>query len=516
MKPPQILSSRPSGLGWVGVYALVLAVVLLPYLALSLNLQINRDSGVFLYGGWIISQGGMPYTEAWDHKGPLLYLLNALGFMLLNHPGAVMMLEGGLLSLALLGSVRLWLPLLHAWQAAVVVGLFMLSYLVCFEGGNLSETWMLPAQLLTYSLALRFFWQQSPRLLYPLCALLGLAATLALFTRINNGVGIFLVAVYLVFFNSGSWIKKTGVIAGAFVLSSLPVLVWLSHNEALTAFFEQYFSFNFSYAGEGDWQRSLSSNFKMTRSLLLSGIGLGLIASFILYRHSNGLQNRPDITRLLVVFGVVFAGDLAAQMLSGRGYMHYATISLSALTICLVLALHRLRGERVTISWHKHRFGYGVLVLVFMILSVKQLKKAVRPVLNSYDRGVLVEGTTANQLASYLSDHTSPDQPVAVHGAESWLLVASLRRSASYLTYYYPALVDFADTRAEYTADIIRQAPVYIVEAAESCGLSREKCQDPTLFSELASFIEQNYQLEASLHDYRFWRLSRSTAAPVQ
>lgn len=40
------------------------------------------DSGVFIYMGRVILNGGMPYRDAFDHKGPLLYLINALGIWL--------------------------------------------------------------------------------------------------------------------------------------------------------------------------------------------------------------------------------------------------------------------------------------------------------------------------------------------------------------------------------------------------------------------------------------------------
>ena len=37
------------------------------------------DSSVFTYVGRVMQQGGMPYLDTFDHKGPLLYLIEVLG-----------------------------------------------------------------------------------------------------------------------------------------------------------------------------------------------------------------------------------------------------------------------------------------------------------------------------------------------------------------------------------------------------------------------------------------------------
>lgn len=37
------------------------------------------DSSVFKYVALVMSKGGMPYKDTFDHKGPVLYLLNLLG-----------------------------------------------------------------------------------------------------------------------------------------------------------------------------------------------------------------------------------------------------------------------------------------------------------------------------------------------------------------------------------------------------------------------------------------------------
>src|SRR5215213_4302878 len=42
----------------------------------------SRDSGVFLYAGWRLLNGDIPYRDVWDHKPPLIYFVDALGIAL--------------------------------------------------------------------------------------------------------------------------------------------------------------------------------------------------------------------------------------------------------------------------------------------------------------------------------------------------------------------------------------------------------------------------------------------------
>ncbi len=56
--------------------------VLLPLSPLNMKLDCCRDSGVFLYAGWRILNGALPYRDIWDHKPPIIYYINALSVLI--------------------------------------------------------------------------------------------------------------------------------------------------------------------------------------------------------------------------------------------------------------------------------------------------------------------------------------------------------------------------------------------------------------------------------------------------
>ena len=56
-------------------------IALFPSNPINLTLP-SRDSGVFLYVGWRLINGDIPYRDVWDHKPPLIYFVDALGLIL--------------------------------------------------------------------------------------------------------------------------------------------------------------------------------------------------------------------------------------------------------------------------------------------------------------------------------------------------------------------------------------------------------------------------------------------------
>jgi 4-amino-4-deoxy-L-arabinose transferase-like glycosyltransferase len=58
---------------------LVLPVIAIVWLAMSLTYPFGWDQGLFAWVGGAIVDGGLPYRDAWDFKGPLVYYTFALG-----------------------------------------------------------------------------------------------------------------------------------------------------------------------------------------------------------------------------------------------------------------------------------------------------------------------------------------------------------------------------------------------------------------------------------------------------
>lgn len=102
------------------------------------------DEMVFLYVGDAMRRGLMPYRDVFDHKGPLLYVVNWLGLSISGgETWGVWLIEGALLVVGCLMLMR--------WGRRIVGtpcgGLAVLPYLAfvfnCIHGGNITETYAL-------------------------------------------------------------------------------------------------------------------------------------------------------------------------------------------------------------------------------------------------------------------------------------------------------------------------------------------------------------------------------------
>ena len=103
----------------------------------------NVDSQIFQYIGYAMTQGKVPYTDLFDHKGLLLYVYNALGYLLSPRFG-VMLLQG--VSMAATLSLWYWclLTVSNRYIRMLLTALSPLLIMTYYQGGNLTEEWSLP------------------------------------------------------------------------------------------------------------------------------------------------------------------------------------------------------------------------------------------------------------------------------------------------------------------------------------------------------------------------------------
>jgi hypothetical protein len=188
--------------------ALILAV-LLPYSPIGQNLP-SRDSGVFLYTGWRVLNGEIPYLQVWDHKPPVIYYLDALGLWLTpDSVWGVWLVEVASLGLAALIGYHLLKRLYGLFPAVFISFLWLFSAFYLMAGGNLTTEYTLPFQ---FSL-LWFFYRAENEHHYGWQGfILGAISALLFFTR-QNAVAIpVAIGIYLLLSrvslacHSGGWL----------------------------------------------------------------------------------------------------------------------------------------------------------------------------------------------------------------------------------------------------------------------------------------------------------------------
>lgn len=101
------------------------------------------DSGIFQELGICLLQGGIPYIDLWDHKGPVLWFIQALGIWISPSWG-IMALQSLSLSCTLVLWYKISRLIVKNHGVSIVVALLGLLFLLAFyERGNLCEEWCL-------------------------------------------------------------------------------------------------------------------------------------------------------------------------------------------------------------------------------------------------------------------------------------------------------------------------------------------------------------------------------------
>jgi hypothetical protein len=333
MKISKIRSFLAHNWIWLAVLFLLATITILPRSPLVF-LTPKRDSAVFAYIGERILNGDIPYLDVWDHKGPVTYFINALALLIIpNSFWGIWLLQW----LMLFASVALGFVALSMFfqKSSAFVGLLTaFTYYLIYRGGEnfTEEHAMLPmfAAMFLYAHLLK---QGKGRLHH---FLIGILFAISFLTRANHiGLFVAIVVIELVrFFHSRQW--KEGkealikLVAG-FLLVNLAFLTYFAYNNALAAYIDAAFAYNFLYASQAfSFSVWWSSN-----ALELRNIALPLTALFIIFLISF-VRSSDDWSakKYFYLFaGLVLPIEFLLSNMSAFGYDHYFLILLPGIAL---------------------------------------------------------------------------------------------------------------------------------------------------------------------------------------
>jgi hypothetical protein len=497
------------------VIASALLVSAVAYLPMVVSGHISRDSGVFQYTGMVISRGGMPYVDSWDHKGPLLAAIEALAWRIGGGIVGAPLVEGMIVFVGLAVAGVIWSQWLHEW-AALVVLIAGVSFLALYEGGNFSETWLFPFQLVAYSavahVVMRSGRDASGRATATLGGIVGVATAVGLFTRMNNIVGVLVLAGFVtVYFRRRAALALAAV---SVVAATGAVLVlWLCAGDALRAGLDQYLRYNLFYSRGALLGERIGAFATLSQLLVSSAIvatALVIVGARLTMTQTANARSSAN-ARVLVAMIVVGGVDVLSQMASGRDYPHYLVVAIAGFTVAIVVGGAALAP--VARDWWVARrtpqrralFVASVLALFALVVSPSSAT-ALQGLRTTTEAGVFVGGSYQAQIVARVLAETDVDDRVLVHGAETWILASAQRLSPTSITYSLPVEQGYSGLPAQYFADVTSLPPTLIVESPTSCGISIECLPERDRFEGLASWVASSYVLEGDVAGFRFWR----------
>ena len=145
----------------------------------------HGDSGIFQEMGVCLAQGGTPYVDLFDHKGPVLWFIQALGILISPRWGLLI-----LQTLFLYITLVLWhktvIILTQKQVPSLLISLLGLFFLMAFyQRGNLCEEW----SLLFISIPIFLYiirWNTGSSYQHSDCFAIGLCVGMLAMIRLNN------------------------------------------------------------------------------------------------------------------------------------------------------------------------------------------------------------------------------------------------------------------------------------------------------------------------------------------
>ena len=490
----QIAGSRAGGIAEAALVGLIVLVVLILFSPANTPV-LPRDEGVFVYIGQGILEGKVPYRDLWDHKGPLIYYINALGLWVGQHSlWGIWLVEALMLAASLVLLYRLLRTTLG--RGAALFGLLLwLAGFAIVMGGNVVEEYAVPLSVLAVVLAL----QRTRRA----GIWLGILAGLVFMLRPNEVAG----AIVALLFVLGDHLQADGRKAvirsmlefgGGFLLVGGGFAAYFASNHALSDLLSSVFLFNLYYVSTGGNPiLSLLSGAAYLAVPALFAVA-GVLAGLFAGRSPLG----PDQKRLLHMGAALFIVVVPLSLLSGRVYRHYYIPWLLPLSIlgsfCCVWFRTARAGSRLS------RAPWVLSWFILILTVVVGVRIRIVP--------LLAHGAPPAEAQAVESLRTLAPAKSAIFiwGDETSYAVMAGRKLAGRYIYTSPLLMpSYGETvAAQVLADVSASRPLIIdTSGSDPAAVSLAGDAPYPYLVPLYTFVHQNYRVigRVSGKDWTVW-----------
>jgi len=331
------------------------------------------DVNTYFNIGKCIFNGQVLYTDVFDHKGPVIFFIYGIGY-LISHTtltGVFIMelLAWVGLMLSIYFSCRLFLGKQPSLLICLVFPFFLSGHL---KSGGSAEEFILAFVAVSLFLFLKFFTGDVNRGHKPLYMFIhGILFSLTLFTKINLIIfWIFPVSAIFLILLYGKNIKNFTLnlltfIAGLSVVA-LPVCLYLYTNNALEEGYEVYINLNSRYGmvplGEG----VMTFIKRFYQYIQMFPFKLLVLFIGIIYFPIKFVKSRIGAVSLILSGGFMYIATFFP-----RAYHPYSPLPLFIFVVCGLIVLVWFLEKYVSVNLTRKALCYTVALIFIAAVSVK-------------------------------------------------------------------------------------------------------------------------------------------------
>ena len=439
-----------------------------------------EDSSAFLYIGQRMLEGKQPYRDLFDHKGPLLYLIQVVGQKLT--PGSftgVWLLE--VLNMAVTAALLQRLAGLFVKRSESAFLAVLAAIGVCgwkiWQGGNFTEEYALPWISLAAYILLHFFRDEEYSDLQII--ILGIGFAVVLLLRANMiAVWTALMPVALIILLAWKRYAEIGKCILLFLLGMtavlLPVLIWARKAGFLEDMWRCYVVFNFRYTDDA----AAAGNSLLLMFAFAVAIWPGTLA--VLAALFLGCKRKEQWFNL-----IFFVLSLYTVVISGRMYYHYAIVLLPTIVLPLGM-LFDFTGRLWTGKNPQREVRPAFLILSFCVMLVGAF---------AY-RHVSSDEPEYNPAADYLADNTEVDDDVLVLGKSQGYYIQAGRKTENRFFYQLPPLEISQELRDAFKVELREHPSDYILLSGDPADRDSVRTKLKDVWLVLEEEITEHYLIE--------------------
>ena len=465
-------------------WSLVLVAAL--WVALSFTYPFGWDQGLFAWVGGAIVHGGMPYVDAWDFKGPLVYYVYALAEALFGvHLWGIRILDAAFLLVATLSVRRVAAVLTDAASARWAALLYFLWYASqSFWHTAQPDGWT--GMLLITGLAPVI--SRVPPVSAARMALAGVA--LGAVTLFKPVYGLFLL-LPLAYIEGTRWSSR--VIAMAPVIAGwlLPIALmtaWFAVRGALDELIAVHLQYSAFYVRLGPGARldGLVEYF-LSGTVMTFALPAVIYGSVILWKRSR---------RVAIVLVTWVALSVFCAVLQNRFFAYHWLPIVPAATLLATVGLHDLLRRMKPLAYV---MGGAIFLRSLAPIGLEEVRY-VSWMVGRIDREAYYDayGEPGDDMKTvwWLKERAQPGS-VFVFGFHSGVGWLSGRQTVSRFGYSLPLMLGDGALEFRYRAELLESLratpPRYIVVAPQSEEIiGRVRTVDD--FPELATLIAHDYR----------------------
>ena len=112
--------------------------------------EIVVDSYIFQTIGKYWNEGIIPYIGLFDHKGPLIFMIDAFGYKLTDNRYGIFIIQVILLAIVVMVMIKMYLQEISFIKSLILTGISLIGLLAGYMEGNLTEEYILPFIMISF------------------------------------------------------------------------------------------------------------------------------------------------------------------------------------------------------------------------------------------------------------------------------------------------------------------------------------------------------------------------------